>query len=44
MLKHLYEHQTPLTPQDALSTHKNITRMIRTYHYDHWWAETRIDE
>jgi len=27
---------TPLTLQDALSTHRNITRTIRTYHYDHW--------
>jgi len=27
---------TPLTPQDALSTHRNITRTIRTYRYDHW--------
>jgi len=26
MLKQLYKRQTSLTPQDALSTHKNITR------------------
>jgi len=26
---------TPLTPQDALSTHRNITRTIMTYRYDH---------
>jgi len=31
---------TPLTPQDALSTHRNITR----YHYDHWSAETHTDD
>jgi len=30
-------------PQDALSTHRNITRTIRTYHYDHWPAEHTND-
>jgi len=35
---------TPLTSQDALSTHRNITRTIRTYRYDHWLAETHIDD
>jgi len=29
-------HKTHLTPQDSLSTHRNITRTVRTYHYDHW--------
>jgi len=35
---------TPLTPQDALSTYRNITRTIRTYRYDHWSADTHTDD
>jgi len=35
---------TSLTPHDALFTHRNITRTIRTYRYDHWSAETHIDD
>jgi len=29
-----------LSPQDALFTHRNITRTIRTYHHDHWSTKT----
>ena len=39
-----FKTSTPLTPQDALSTHRNITRTIRTYRYDHWSTETHIDD
>jgi len=35
---------TPLTPQDALSTHRNIIRTIRTYRYDHCSIETHTDD
>jgi len=35
---------TPLTPHDALSTHRNITRTIRTYRYDHCSTETHTDD
>jgi len=27
--------KTPLAPQDGLPADRNITKMIRTYHYDH---------
>ena len=35
---------TPLTPQDALPTHRNITRTIKTYRYDHCSTETHPDD
>jgi len=34
-LRQFYKRQTPLTPQDVLSTHRNNTRTIKTYRCDH---------
>jgi len=32
------------TPQDTLSTHINMIRMIKPHHYDHLLAESHIDD
>jgi len=34
----------PLTPQNVLSTPRNMTRTIVTYHYDHWSTETYTEK
>jgi len=44
LIKKITNIKTELNTQDALSTYKNIPRTIRTYHYDHWSAETHIDK
>jgi len=44
MLKQIFKCQTFLIPHDTLSTHRNITRTIKTYYYDHWSAKTHIDD
>jgi len=43
-LRQFYKRQTPLTPQDVLSTHRNNTRTIKTYRCDHWSTKIHIND